>query len=115
MNCTQCNAPLLPEARFCRVCGQAVSTAAPQPAIANYAQANQPVIETSPTVSTPPWQAQQPAPFQPQNMPPQSMPPQAYQPTMPVSPGPGSLPSTGAQLSSPPLPKRRKNRLPLVL
>jgi uncharacterized membrane protein YccF (DUF307 family) len=116
MNCTRCNAPLVPEARFCRVCGMAVSTGAPQPAIANSAQANQPGIGDSPTVLPPPWQAQQPAPWQPQYAPPQSMPTQAYQPTVAVSPSPGSLPSTGTQLSSAPLPRRRrKNRLTQVL
>ncbi len=116
MNCTRCNAPLEPEARFCRNCGMAISTYASQPASANAAQANQPGIGDSPTVLTPPWQAQQPAPFQPQYAPPQSMPPEAYQPTVAVSPSAGSLPSTGAQFSAPPLPtRRRRNRLALVL
>jgi zinc-ribbon domain len=115
MNCTHCNVPLEPEARFCRNCGMAISTGASQPAGANTAQANQAGIGDSPTVLTPPWQAQQSAPFQPQYPPPQSMPPQAYQPTVAVSPSPGSLPSTGAQLSSPPLPTRHKNRLVQVL
>jgi hypothetical protein len=44
------------------------------------------------------------------------MPPQAYQPTVAISPNPGSLPSAGAQSFVPLLPKRRrKNRLMQVL
>ena len=116
MNCTRCNAPIEPEARFCRNCGLAVSSYASQSASANAAQVSQPGIGDSPTVLPPPWQAQQPAPFQPQYAPPQSMPPQAYQPTVAVSPSAGSLPSAGAKFAAPALPtRRRRNRLVLVL
>ena len=110
MNCTRCNAPLEPEARFCRSCGMAISTDASQPASVDTDMGD------SPTVPTPPWEAQQPAPSQPHYPQNQSMPPEAYQPTIAISPGPGSLPSTGAQPYSPPLPtRRRKNRLVQVL
>ena len=112
MNCTRCNAPLEPEARFCRVCGQAVLTGIPQPPVENAKQTNRPNMGDSPTVPTPFLQPQQPtqvAPLQPQYTPPQSIPPQAYQPTVAVSPG--SLPSAGSQLSSPPFPKRRRKNL----
>ena len=111
MNCTSCNAPLIPEARFCRNCGMPVSPAIPQPATTNHAQANQREIGDSPTVLPPFWQSQQPAPLQPQYAP-----PQAYQPTVAVSPNAGSMPSAGAPFVSPPLPtRRRKNRLMQVL
>src|SRR5260370_12336733 len=111
MNCTSCNAPLIPEARFCRNCGMLVAPAIPQPATNNHAQANQREIGDSPTVLPPSWQSQQPAPVQPQYAP-----PQAYQPTVAVSSNPGSMPSTGAPFVSPPLPtRRRKNRLMQVL
>jgi hypothetical protein len=111
MNCTHCNAPLTPEARFCRNCGTLVSTAIPQPANAYNAQASQQVIGDSPTVLPPYWETQQPAPVEQQ-----FRPPQTYQPTIAVSPNPGSMPSTGAQFASPPLPmRRRKNRLMQVL
>jgi hypothetical protein len=110
MNCTHCNAPLIPEARFCRNCGTPVSAVISQPATGNNEQENQQGIGDSPTVLPPPWQVQQSAPIQPQYT------PQAYQPTVAVSSNPGSMRSTGAQLSSPPLPmRRRKNRLMQVL
>ncbi len=136
MNCVRCNAPLVLEARFCRNCGLQVAPAAPPPAIANLAQANQPVLGNSPTVEAQfnapgggarsfipqdkfiaPEQPQfiapaptQPASMQSQHDAPQLNSPQAYQPTVAVSPG--SLPSTGTWPSSPTLPKRRrKNRL----
>ena len=115
MNCTRCNTPIEPEARYCRYCGLEVSNGASQPAGASTAQANQPGIGDSPTVSTSPWQAQQPGQFQPQYMPSQSIPPGAYQPTVAISQSPGSLPSTGAQPYSPPIPTRRKNRSGQVL
>ncbi len=111
MNCIRCNAPLIPEARFCRNCGTPVSTVIPQPATDNYGQANQQGIGDSPTVLPPSWQVQQSVPVQPQYTP-----PQPYQPTVAISPNPGSMPSTGAQLASPPLPvRRRKNRFMQVL
>lgn len=116
MNCTRCNAPLEPEARFCRNCGLPVSPGASRPDDANAWQASQPGIGDAPTVLPPPWEAQQPAPFQPQYLPPQSMSPQAYQPTIAVSPSPGSLPSAGARFSAPSIPaRRRRNRLVPVL
>jgi hypothetical protein len=111
MNCSRCNAPLIPEARFCRNCGMPVSPAIPQPAIASNAQANQREIGDSPTAQPPSWEVQQPAPVQPQYAP-----PQIYQPTVAVSPNAGSMPSTGAPFVSPPLStRRRKNRLTQVL
>ncbi len=110
MNCTRCNMPLIPEARFCRNCGMPVSTVVPQPATGNNGQANQQGIGDSPTVLPPPWQVQQSAPIQPQYT------PQNYQPTVAISSNPGSMPSSGAQLASPPPPmRRRKNRLMQVL
>jgi hypothetical protein len=103
MNCVRCNAPLVPGARFCRNCGLPVAPAAPPSAIANPAQANQPVLGDSPTVAAPFI-----APDHPQSNTP--APTQPYQPTVAVSPG--SLPSTGTWPSSPTIPKRRrKNRL----
>ena len=111
MNCTRCNEPLIPEARFCRNCGAPVSPAFHPPAPTNNMQANQREIGDSPTVLPPSWQSQQPAPVQPQYTP-----PQAYQPTVAVSPNAGSMPSTGAPFVSPPLPtRRRKNRFMQVL
>jgi hypothetical protein len=111
MNCTGCNAPLIPEARFCRNCGMPVSPAIAQPATTNQAQANQREIGDSPTILPPSWQSQQPAPVQPQYTP-----PQAYQPTVAVSPNAGSMPSTGAPfVSFPPPTRRRKNRFMQVL
>jgi hypothetical protein len=110
MNCIRCNTPLVGEARFCRNCGQPVSNAAFQPTMANNAQVNQPGRGDSAAVLPLPWQAQQTAPLQPHYTPPQSVPQQAYQPMVASSPNPGSLPSTGAQFSSPPLPRRRRKR-----
>jgi hypothetical protein len=120
MNCVRCNAPLVPEARFCRNCGLPVAPAAPPPAIANPAQANHPVLGDPPTVGPrfiAPEQPQfiapvptQPASLQSQYDAPQLNSPQAYQPTAGVSQG--SLPSTGTWPPSPTLPiRRRKNRL----
>src|SRR5947207_12852066 len=106
MNCTRCNMPLEAEVRFCRNCGLPVSTVVSQPA-GNIGQANQQGIGDSPTVLPPSWQVQQSAPVQPQYTP-----PQPYQPTVAISPNPGSMPSTGAQFASPTLPmRRRKNRV----
>ena len=118
MNCTRCNTPLIPEARFCRNCGTPVSAVIPQPATGNDGQANQQGIGDSPTVLPPPWQEQQSVPMQPQYT------PQTYQPTVAVSSNPGSMRSTGAQFASPPpggainlapTTRRRKNRLMQVL
>src|SRR5437763_1696403 len=118
MNCTSCNTPLIPEARFCRNCGMPVSTVIPQPASGNNEQASQQGIGDSPTVLPPPWQVQQSAPIQPHYT------SQAYQPTVAVSSNPGSMPSAGAQFASPPAvgainraptTGRRKNRLMQVL
>ena len=111
MNCTRCNAPLIPDARFCRNCGTPVSSAIPQPATTNQAHAGPGEIGDSPTVLPSSWQSQQPVPVQPPYSP-----PQAYQPTVAVSPNAGSMPSTGAPFVSPPLPtRRRKNRFMQVL
>ena len=117
MNCSRCNTPLIPEARFCRNCGMPVSTVIPQPATGNIEQAKQQGIGDSPTVLPPPWQVQQSVPIQPQYT------PQSYQPTVAVSSNPGSMPSAGAQFASPPAvgainrapTRRRKNRLVQVL
>ncbi|SRR6266566_4240022 len=117
MNCTHCNAPLPPGARFCRVCGLAVVSGAPEVTIVDAAQANQPVREDAPTVPTSPAQVQQPtqpSPLQQPYIPPQWMsqnhatPSQAYQPTVAVSPG--TLQSAGTLPPSPPVPVRRKKR-----
>jgi hypothetical protein len=109
MNCTRCNAPLASEARFCRNCGLPISMVTPQPASGIDGQDKQQGIGDSPTVLPPSWQVQQSAPIQ------SHYPPQAYQPTIAVSSNPGSMPSAGDKLSSPPLPVRRKNRLMQVL
>jgi len=110
MNCTRCNAPLVPEARFCRNCGFPVSDVVSQPANGNAGQANQQGIGDSPTVLPPPWQVQQSAPIQAHYT------PQTYQPTVAVSSNPGSMPSTGAKPAPPPVTtRRRKNRLMQVL
>jgi hypothetical protein len=111
MNCTRCNAPLIPEARFCRNCGMPVSTLMPQQASANNGQAIQQGLGDAPTVLPPSWQVQQSAPVQPQYTPPQT-----YQPMAAMSPNMGSIPSAGAQFATPPLPiSRRKNRFMRVL
>jgi len=110
MNCTRCNAPLVPEARFCRNCGFPVSDVVSQPASGNAGQENQQGIGDSPTVLPPPWQVQQSAPIQAHYT------PQTYQPTVAVSSNPGSMPSTGAKPAPPPVTtRRRKNRLMQVL
>ncbi len=102
MNCARCNAPLVPEARFCPNCGLTVATAAPSPAIADAAQANQPA--PGPVV------ARSFVPLKDKFIAPAPAPAQPYQSTAAVSPG--SLPSTGSWPSSPPLPvRRRKNRV----
>ena len=118
MNCTRCNTPLIPEARFCRNCGTPVSTVIPQSNTGNNGQANQQGIGDSPTVLPPPSQVQQSVPMQPHYT------PQTYQPTVAVSSKPGSMPGAGAQFASPPpvgamnlapTTRRRKNRLMQVL
>ena len=115
MNCPRCNTPLPPEARFCGTCGLAVATEASKAAPANASQADQPDVGDSPVVPlTPPWQVQQPtqpAPLQPQQVSwvPQTRAAPPYQPKAAVSPG--TLESTGAKLSSPELPTRRRRRL----
>ena len=110
MNCTRCNTPLIPEARFCRNCGMPVPAVSPQPASSNVEQAKQQGIGDSPTVLPPSWQVQQSEPVQPY------YPPQAYQPTVAVSPNRGSIPSAVSRSTSPPVPARRgKNRLMQVL
>lgn len=116
MNCTRCNAPLQPGARFCPNCGLIVTTGASQSPDANIAQINQ-SAEEGPTVPISPLEPQQPtqpAPLQPPYTSPPPMPPRAYQPTVAVSPG--SIPSTGYQALSPALPtRRRKHRLTRAL
>ena len=116
MNCTRCNEPLIPGARFCRNCGTPVS-----PAPTNNVQANQREPGDSPKVLPPTWQSQQPAPVQPQAyqatpVQPQYTPPPAYQPAVAVPPNAGSMPSRGAQYVPPPVPTvRRKNRFMQIL
>src|SRR2546422_7443382 len=113
MNCTNCNQPLEPQARFCRSCGFPVptSTATNNPSLA---QRNQPPfnydVPTRATTSgsTPP--APQP-PSQPWTAPQQ---PGFQQPTVPVS-----MPSNGAQAFpakevTPPRPRRRRGRRVLL-
>src|SRR5258708_25825369 len=111
MNCTHCKAPLQPGARFCRVCGLAVVSGAPEVTIVDAAQANQRVREDAPTVPTSPAQVQQPtqpSPLQQPYIPPQwisqnhATPSRAYQPTVAVSPG--TLQSAGTR---PPSPDRK--------
>jgi hypothetical protein len=116
MNCTRCNTPLLPGARFCPNCGLVVTTGASQSPDANIAQTNQ-SAEEDPTIPISPLQAQQPtqpSPLQPPYTSQPPMPPRAYQPTVAVSPG--SIPSTGYQPPWPALPaRRRKHRLARAL
>jgi hypothetical protein len=110
MNCTRCNMPLVPEARFCRNCGLPVSAVNPQPASGEVAQANQQDMGDSPAVLSPPWQVQHATPVQPR------YPPQVYQPTVAVSPKRDNMPGVVARYASPPsTTKRRKNRLTQVL
>ena len=110
MNCTYCNTPIVPEARFCKNCGFPVSTDITQPTIGNDWQASQQGVEDSPTILPPPWQVQKPESIEP----PFTQP--AYQPTVAVSSHPGSMPSRVTQPTSPPPPmRRRKNRLTQVL
>ena len=110
MNCTNCNMPLVPEARFCRNCGLPISAVSPQPVSGEVAQANQQDMGDSPAVLSPSWQAQQSTPVQ------QQYAPQAYQPTVAVSPMRGNTPGTEARYASPSQPtNRRKNRLMQVL
>jgi len=102
--------PLVPEARFCRNCGLPIPAANPQPASGEMAQASQQDMGNSPTVLSPPWQAQQSTPVQ------QQYAPQAYQPTVAVSPKRGNVPGAEARYASPSLPtNRRKSRLMQVL
>jgi hypothetical protein len=110
MNCTRCNTPLVPEARFCRNCGLPVSAIVSQPVSGNIREGIQQGIGDSPTVLPPSWEVQQAAQIQPH------YPPQTYQPTVAVSPNAGSMPSSLAQFASPSFPaRRRKNRLMQVL
>ena len=110
MNCTHCNMPLVPEARFCRNCGLPISAVNPQPASGEVAQANQQDMGDSPAVLAPPWQVQHAAPVQPQYT------QQAYQPTVAVSPQRDNMSGAEARYASPLLPtNRRKNRLMQVL
>ena len=116
MNCTRCNTPLIPEARFCRNCGMPVSTVIPQPATGNNGQAFEDGASPVPTVLPPSWQVQQSAPIQPHYT------PQAYQPTVAVSSNPGSMPRARPSTPPPlgainlaPTTRRRKNRLMQVL
>ena len=116
MNCTRCNAPLLPGARFCPNCGLIVTTGASQSPDDNIAQTNQSDVgdPTLPISPLQPQQPTQPSPLQPPYTSQPPMPPRAYQPTMAVSPG--SIPSTGYRSSLPALPaRRRKNRLARAL
>ena len=110
MNCTNCNMPLEPEARFCRNCGLPISVVNPQPISGEAAQASQQEMGNSPAVQSPSWQAQHSAPVQDQYA------PQAYQPTVAVSPSQGNMPGADARYAPPSLPSnRRKNRLIQVL
>ena len=83
MNCVRCNALLVPEARFCPICGLPVATAAPP--------ASLPSLSPSQMERGPGGEA---------------APPQPYQPTVAVSPG--SLPRTASPFPSPPFPARRR-------
>jgi hypothetical protein len=83
MNCIRCNAPLAPNARFCRICGLPVPTDASSNAAPTYQSTPPP---NAPTMPVAPWQA--PQPQSPQYL--QSAPPPEgmyYQPTAPVVPG----------------------------
>ena len=111
MNCTNCNMPLVPDARFCRNCGLPISAVNPQPASGQAAQATQLDVGDSPAVLSPSWQIQHPpVPMQ------QQYAPQAYQPTVAVSQKQANMPGAEARYASPsPPPNRRKNRLVQVL
>lgn len=91
MNCLRCNAPLAPDARFCRICGLPVSTDAakkvPPTAAPTYRSDAPTVSAPQPAQGTPsPWQA---PPQVSSWQVPQQPPPQAayYQPMAPVEPG----------------------------
>ena len=88
MNCTRCNMPLEPNARFCRNCGAPVATVATNNASANPAPPYR-TMDTHEPPTLPPGplripQAQQPPPqqtWQPQSAPqPQPPPQQTWQP-----------------------------------
>src|SRR5215469_6812431 len=104
MNCTRCNFPLVPEARFCPNCGLPVSSGHPQSEGGNIAQANQQGMGGAQAVLPSSWQVQQSTPAQPH------YPPKTYQPTVAVSANAGSLPNAGFMVS-PELRMRRQNRL----
>jgi hypothetical protein len=74
MNCSRCNAPIEENARFCRICGQPVSTSSPNNVIGSPVQPNA-MLNDSPTIGTrweevPPQSLQQaqPAQWQAQNV-----------------------------------------------
>ena len=119
MNCERCKTLLPPDARFCRVCGLAVSTPAPGAGI------NQPPLDSAPTTPaqqqwTPPQYVQPtqavppPAPQWEQQI--NAAPPQYNQAPMIISPTPGTMQSTGTRLASPPQRARRRGGcLPKIL
>jgi hypothetical protein len=110
MNCSRCDEPLIPEARFCPKCGLPIATGTSQSASGSVEQENQQGVGDSPTVLPPSWQVQQSAPIQPR------YPPQTYQSTLAVSSNPGSMPSSGSKYTSlPPSTVHRKNRMVRVL
>ncbi len=122
MNCQRCNAPLMEDARFCRICGLPVSTSAPNNVVDYPAQAN-PTLEGSPTVATrweevPPesFQSAQPAQWQPPYVQYSAPPVQPTQPSpqpqwmpqnaqQPLVNSPGNFQGSGVQQ-----PTRRKGR-----
>src|SRR5438270_948896 len=108
MNCLQCNAPLIENARFCRICGQPVSTSSPNN-VPGYPVQSNPTPNDSPTVATgwepaPPPQPSQQAQWQPQYGEYAAPPAQPTQPApqpqyaqQPLVISSGSMQSAGAQ------------------
>src|SRR5438105_2397943 len=84
MNCTTCNAPLEPQARFCRNCGQPVSSAAPSQTTNQQKEAptilpGQLHIPSTPQPTSQAWSQQ--TPQQPPAQPWYQQPPSPQQPT----------------------------------
>ncbi len=143
MNCERCKTLMPPDARFCRVCGLPVTTAAPGGVVIDPPPFNQPPLDSAPTTpALAPWslpRSNQPTPpsvptqqqwAAPQYVQPtQAVPqwgqqinagtpalPQSNQSPMIVSPPAGTMQSTGGRLASPPQrARRRRGCLPKIL
>src|SRR6266566_915218 len=118
MNCQRCNAPLMEDARFCRICGLPVSTSVPNNVVDYPAQADQ-TLDGPPTVATR-WEEEPPESFQPAQ-PAQWQPPYVQYsapPVQPTQPSPqpqwGPPPAQPTQLSPQPQWMPQNAQQPLV-